>query len=275
VNDFGIHFLVLRDFSERADCALVAIQAFLAASQSSSVSVHLIMNRFFPIFALAFLVASTAKAEFTNNVATNEVVPLRVTVLDVVPLRGFKGSLTPTTDVDPRFALTVRIESSAPAITNLESGTVVTFAVHSPSRFLGGSAKKGETREITMPRKHAINLLSENRANEHSGGSDPAKTNELYHVGMSREQLRVAVSNSWLVASATRPTNGWSSPIAAPAGGRALQFEFSHSGVVVQYCDVYWVGHANRPDPYYGRRLHYFYFDNGNKLVGFNSVVLD
>jgi hypothetical protein len=132
----------------------------------SAVSVHPVMNRFFSIFALAFLVASTAKAEFTNNVATNEVVRLRVTVLDVAPLRGFKGSLTPTTDVDSRFALTVRIESCTPAITNFKSGTVITFAVHSPSRFLGGSAKKGETHEITMPRKQAINLALENRADE-------------------------------------------------------------------------------------------------------------
>jgi hypothetical protein len=102
-----------------------------------------------------------------------------------------------------------------------------------------------------------------------------SKTNELYSIGMSRENLRVAVSNSWLVASASRPTNGWSSRIAPPAGGRALRFESSHPGVVVQNCDVYWVGHTNRPSMYYGQWLHYFYFDNRNKLVGFNSVVLD
>jgi len=108
-----------------------------------------------------------------------------------------------------------------------------------------------------------------------AGEHEPAKTNELYHVGMSREELRLDVSNSWLVASASRPTNGWSRRIATPAGGRAVQFESSHSGVVVQHCDVYWVGHTNRPSMYYGIWLHYFYFDNGNKLVGFNSWVLD
>jgi hypothetical protein len=108
-----------------------------------------------------------------------------------------------------------------------------------------------------------------------AGEHEPAKTNELYHVGMSSEELRVAVSNSCLVASALRPTNGWSRRVALPAGARAMKFEFSHSGVVVQHCDVYWVGHTNRPSMYYGIWLHYFYFDNGNKLVGFNSVILD
>ena len=109
------------------------------------------------------------------------------------------------------------------------------------------------------------------RAAEH----DRAKTNELYRIGMSREKVRLAVSNSCLVASASRPTNGWSSPVAPPAGSRALQFEFSHPGVVVQNCDVYWVGHTNRPVTYYGRILHYFYFDNGNTLLAFNKVALD
>jgi hypothetical protein len=108
-----------------------------------------------------------------------------------------------------------------------------------------------------------------------AGEHEPAKTNELYQVGMSREELRVAVSNSCLVASASRPTNGWSRRIAPPAGSRAMQFEFSHPSVVVQYCDVYWVGHTNRPSMYYGLRLHYFYFDSGNKLLGFKSWVLD
>jgi hypothetical protein len=118
------------------------------------------MNRFLLLFAVTLLVSWTAKGESTNNVATNDVVKLRVTVMDVVPLRGFTGPLTPTTDFDPRFALTVRIDSCRPAVTNLKSGTVVTLAAHSPSRFLGGSAEKGKVREITIPRKKAINLVS-------------------------------------------------------------------------------------------------------------------
>jgi hypothetical protein len=108
-----------------------------------------------------------------------------------------------------------------------------------------------------------------------AGEQDPAKTNGVYHVRMSREALRSAVSNSWLVASASRPTNGWSRQITPPAGGQAMRFEFSQPGVVVQHCDVYWLGHTNRPGMIYGRRLDYFYFDKGNKLVGLGWVILD
>jgi hypothetical protein len=111
-------------------------------------------------------VSAAAQAESTNRITTNDVVRLRVTVVDSVPLRSFRGSLTPTDDVNSRFALTLRIDSCVPAITNLKSGTVVTFAVHSPSRFLGGSAEKGETHEITMPRKKAANLVFDDKTKQ-------------------------------------------------------------------------------------------------------------
>ena len=121
------------------------------------------MTRLIVLIAAMFWGCQLAPGETTNSVATNDVVRLRLTVLDVAPLRGFTGALTPTKDFDPRFALTVRIESCVPAITNLKSGTVVTFAVHSPSMFLGGSAKKGTIHEVAMPRKRAINLASAGR----------------------------------------------------------------------------------------------------------------
>jgi hypothetical protein len=123
--------------------------------------VHHTVKLLSALFIATLLLSATGHAQTTNNVTTNDVVRLLVAVVDSVPLRSFRGPLTPTSDVDPRFALTVRIISSVPAPTNLKTGTVITFAVHSPSLFLRGSADKGKTREITMPRKEAMNLLGE------------------------------------------------------------------------------------------------------------------
>jgi hypothetical protein len=119
------------------------------------------MNRLLILFVAALLTSWAAGAQ--TNGTTNEVVRLKVTVMDVAPLGGFTGALTPTEDVDPRFALTVRIESTVPAITNLQTGTVVTFAVHSPSRFLSGRAGRGQVHDITMPWKKAANLIGAER----------------------------------------------------------------------------------------------------------------
>src|SRR6516162_914370 len=112
-----------------------------------------------------------ANAQEVNTNPTNDVV-LRVTVQDVAPLRSFSGAVTPTDHVDPRFALTLRIDACVPALTNLKSGTVVTFAVHSPSLFLGGGAEKGTSHQITMPRKKANNLV----VREPAGVENPAAT---------------------------------------------------------------------------------------------------
>ena len=120
---------------------------------------YLCVNRFLIIAMFIFSACGTSNAQSTNTVATNDVVKIKVTVLDAVPLTTFKGSITPTDDVSPRFALTLRIESSVPAVAGLKPGTVVTFAVHSPSRFVSGDAKKGQTYEIEMPRKKAVNLI--------------------------------------------------------------------------------------------------------------------
>jgi hypothetical protein len=159
------------------------------------------MNRLTVLLAVTLLVCHSALGESTNNVATNDVVRLRLTVVDVVPLRGFSGALTPTKDLDPRFALTVRIDSCIPAITNLKSGTIVTFAVHSPSMFLGGSAKKGTTHEVTFPRKRAINLAS----------AGLGSRNEVGGVGMLALQWQMAclgrrltVCSAYKITSFTR-----------------------------------------------------------------------
>jgi len=138
-----------------------------------------------PLLALltaAVVGSCAAETRTTNSVSTNDVVRLQVTVVDSVLLSSFHGLLTPTGDVDPRFALTLRIDSCVPAITNLKSGTVVTFAVHSPSRFLTGSAEKGKTNEITLPLKKALNMVSE----------DPTERVQIKSTGHASRELLIS-----------------------------------------------------------------------------------
>jgi hypothetical protein len=77
------------------------------------------------------------------------------------------------------------------------------------------------------------------------------------------------------LVSATRPNTGWSRAISPPAGGFAAEFEGSHRGATVSYCDVYWIGHTNPPTMYYGIQLNYFYFDSEQMLIGFEEWVID
>ena len=121
------------------------------------------INRLLAIFTAALFASTAAQAQGTNVVSTNEVVRMRVTVQDVATLRGFTGPAALIGEVDSRYALSVRIDACVPALTNLQTGTVVTLAVHSPSLFLGGSADKGKTHEITMPRKRAMSLQGQLR----------------------------------------------------------------------------------------------------------------
>ena len=93
-------------------------------------------------------------------------------------------------------------------------------------------------------------------------------------VGMTRKEVRVDLSDSWLLVSASRPATGWSSQISPPAGRYAAIFEHSHPDAVGA-CDVYWVGHTNAPSIYFGKWLNYFYFDRDDKLIGFDRWVID
>ena len=72
----------------------------------------------------------------------------------VVPLANFSGPITPV-DVDPRFALTVNVESAVPAVTNFRVGSLVTIAIHSPSLLFGGEPTKGKAYDFVLHRKVA------------------------------------------------------------------------------------------------------------------------
>ena len=77
---------------------------------------------------------------------------LRATVQGVVPLADYSGKVTPV-DSDPRFVLTVRIESVAPAVGSFTVGAVVAFAIHSPALLFGEDATKGEKYDFSLKRE--------------------------------------------------------------------------------------------------------------------------
>ena len=70
----------------------------------------------------------------------------------VVPLTDFSGRITQV-DFDPRFALTVRIESVDLAVGSFTAGAVVAFAVHNPARLFGEGATKGEKYDFSLQRE--------------------------------------------------------------------------------------------------------------------------
>ena len=99
------------------------------------------------IFSTTMLACCAALAQHTNDE-----IYLRATVQDVVVISHFAGTLTPV-DVDPRFALTVRIESATPGVTNFAAGSPVTFAIHSPSRLFAGEDAKGKSYDFLLRRQ--------------------------------------------------------------------------------------------------------------------------
>lgn len=105
------------------------------------------MARVLAILAISLGTCSAGLAQ-----STNDKVRLRATVQAVVPLTSFSGAVTPV-DFDSRFALTLRIESAAPAITNFSAGDVVALAIHSPALLFAGEPTKGKIYDFVLHRK--------------------------------------------------------------------------------------------------------------------------
>lgn len=102
------------------------------------------MIRSLAILAMTVLAGCMAEAPTSNTQ-----VSFQATVQDVVMLSSYSGTVTPVA-VDPRYALTVQIESVAPGVTNFAAGSVVTFAIHSPSRLFAGEEAKGKTYDFWL-----------------------------------------------------------------------------------------------------------------------------
>jgi hypothetical protein len=62
----------------------------------------------------------------------------------VTPLTAFSGKVTPV-DSDPRFAVTLRIQSTVPVAKELPLAGTVTFGVHSPSLLFAGDPTVGRS----------------------------------------------------------------------------------------------------------------------------------
>ncbi len=106
------------------------------------------LNIAFVLLTLGLVAASSAG----QARSTIDEIHMRATVQDVVLLTHFSGKAI-RVDFDPRFALTVRIESVGPAATNFTVGAVVAFAIHSPSLLFGEEAKKGKTYDLSVQRE--------------------------------------------------------------------------------------------------------------------------
>jgi hypothetical protein len=76
---------------------------------------------------------------------------MRATEQAVVPLTSFSGQVT-SVDVDPRFALTVHVESVVPAVSNFPEGAVVTLAIHSPTLLFAEELTRGTTYNFSVHR---------------------------------------------------------------------------------------------------------------------------
>ena len=77
---------------------------------------------------------------------------LRATVRDVVVLSSYSGTVTPV-DAKPRFAVTLRVDSITPSLTNFDKGATAAFAVHSASRLFAAEDAKGKTYDFTLRRE--------------------------------------------------------------------------------------------------------------------------
>jgi hypothetical protein len=101
---------------------------------------------------IAILAVSLSAFAVGQTQSTIDEIHLRATVQAVVPLSSFSGRVTPV-DFDPRFALTVHVESAVPAVANFTEGAVVTLAIHSPSLLFAEEPTKGKAYSFVLHRK--------------------------------------------------------------------------------------------------------------------------
>ncbi len=104
------------------------------------------------IRALTILAASLFACSSSQAQRTTDEIHLRATVQDVVLLSHFSGKIRPV-DFDPRFALTLRVESVIPETANFTPGAFLAFAIHSPSLLFDGEAIKGKTYDFSLMRE--------------------------------------------------------------------------------------------------------------------------
>jgi hypothetical protein len=104
--------------------------------------------------SVTFLLLSLVASSAADAKSQLEEFRLRATVRDIVVLSSYSGIVMPV-DADPRFAVTMRVDSIMPALINFPKGATVTFAVHSPSVLFDAADAKGKTYDFTLRRNTA------------------------------------------------------------------------------------------------------------------------
>ena len=82
---------------------------------------------------------------------TDGKIQLRANVRTIVLISHFSGRVIPV-NFDPRFALTVSIESATPSSNVFAPGAVVTFAIHSPSELFQAEPAIGKAYDFSLYR---------------------------------------------------------------------------------------------------------------------------
>jgi hypothetical protein len=100
---------------------------------------------------LTVVISLALLATLTQAQNSDDKIQLRAVVQSVVPLTGFAGWVT-SVDVDPRFALTLHVESVIPAIPDFPVGGVVTLAIHSPTLLFAGKSTRGKAYNFSVHR---------------------------------------------------------------------------------------------------------------------------
>jgi hypothetical protein len=103
------------------------------------------MLRSLTILSLSLLACAAGQAQ------SSEEIHLRANVKAIVMLSHFSGKVIPV-DFDPRFALTLRIESARPSVNRFHESAVVTFAIHSPSELFVKPPRNGKTYNFSLSR---------------------------------------------------------------------------------------------------------------------------
>lgn len=103
--------------------------------------------------AILLLVSAAALAQAPSIVNPPAVpIRLRAKVLSIVDIQSFRGKLI-TATFDPRFAVTMRIESVNPKIKEMARDAVVTFGIHSPALTFLTDEPKGRTFGLCLRRE--------------------------------------------------------------------------------------------------------------------------
>ena len=103
------------------------------------------MLRSLTILSLSLVASAAGQAQSTEEIH------LRANMQAIVMLSHFSGTVTPV-DFDPRYALTLKIESARPSVGRFREGAVVTLAIHSPSELFEVEPRKGKTYNFSLAR---------------------------------------------------------------------------------------------------------------------------